>query len=307
MALYLDMIWLLNMLVDSLLLWMTAIFLKRSIKIWRAVTGGGFGSILIILMITPLAEFAGNPAVKLGFSVVMVLIAFGFKRFRYFLSNLLTFYFSTFLTGGILMGSHYFLHFDMKLESSLFLASLRGFGDPISWIFVMFGFPVAWYFSKRRVEDFEIEKIKYDQIVDVTLEINECKIQVKGFIDSGNQLYDPLSKAPVMMVSTCSLDDRLPTQILTLAKQPESFLHGDVELSDHWMDRIRFIPAQSIGKTNQLLPAFKPDRIIIHDGFNYYSPLKALVCFTAQSLSPDDRFSCIVHPKMVSGKIENVS
>ncbi|PKR86976.1 sigma-E processing peptidase SpoIIGA [Heyndrickxia camelliae] len=308
MVVYMDVVWLLNLLVDSMLLWLTAIILKRHVTIWKILIGGLIGSILIILSITPLAHYAGKPLVKLGFSIIMVYSVFGFKRLKYYFSNLLTFYFMTFLTGGMLIGIHYFLNFDLEMNNAVALASIRGFGDPISWMFVIFGLPIAWYFAKQRIDTFEVTKIQYDQIVKVEININGVHIILPGLIDSGNQLHDPISKAPVMIVSTQSLLEKLPAQIIELSENHERLMDGSIQLDSEWYDKIRLIPAKAVGKNNQLLVAYKPDTLHIQNEEGSWNVQKSLISFTNQKLSSDDVFQCIVHPKMLTGiPIQNAS
>lgn len=308
MVLYLDALWLLNLLADSLLLWMTAIFLKRSIKWYRLIIGGGIGSVSILLMVTPLSEAAGHPLAKISLSIAMVLVVFGYRRWKHFFVNLMTFYFSTFLTGGMLLGAHYFIQFDMQLESDFFLAGLKGFGDPVSWIFVMFGLPVAFYFAKNRADDFETAKLQYDQLLDVKIIINGVEFLLKGLVDTGNQLHDPISKAPVMFVSIAGLEEKLPEEVIKAADQPEILLFQDEYLPEEWLDKMRLIPAKSVGKAHQLLPAFKPDYVEISNDQKKAVISKAFVSFTSMSLSSDNQFSCILHPKMaLSLSYEEVS
>ena len=171
LAMYLDIIWLLNFLFDSLLLYLTAIILKRDIVLWRILMGGFIGSSIIILSITPYNATFSHPFMKLVFSILMVLAVFGYKRFKFFLTGLMTFYLTTFLIGGSLIGIHYFIQFDMNLSTSLFLANVKGFGDPISWLFVVLGFPLAWHFSRKNFERIEMTKIQYDQLVVVEITI----------------------------------------------------------------------------------------------------------------------------------------
>lgn len=301
LVVYMDVVWLLNLLVDSMLLWLTAIILKRHVTIWRIFLGGLIGSILIILSITPFAHYAGTPLVKLGFSIMMVYSVFGFKRFKYFFSNLLSFYFMTFLTGGILIGAHYFLNFDLEINKAAALASIRGFGDPISWLFVIFGLPIAWYFSKQRIDNFEMTKIQYDQLVEVKIAINGLHIVLPGLVDSGNQLQDPISKAPVMIVSTQSLLGTLPTEVMELSENQEKLMNGTIQLDSEWYDKIRLIPAKAVGKNHQLLVAYKPDSLHIQNEKGSWNVQKSLISFTNQKLSSDDTFQCIVHPKMLTG------
>lgn len=298
MVVYLDALWLLNWFADALLLWIAAIFLKKSVKWYRLAAGGLIGSASIWLMVTPIAEEAGHPVAKIMLSVLMVLAAFGFKRWKYFLVHLAAFYFSTFLTGGLLLGIHYFIQFDMQMESAVFLAELKGFGDPVSWLFVMFGLPIAFYFAKGRANEFETARLQHDQLLHVKIRINEQEFLLKGLVDTGNQLYDPISKAPVMLVSVNGLEDQLPAQILEAAENPEVLLFQEKELPEEWLEKMRLIPAQSVGKSHQLLPAFKPDFLEISNGVKTTVVSKGVVSFTTMRLSSDDQFSCILHPKM---------
>ncbi|MFK4998040.1 sigma-E processing peptidase SpoIIGA [Bacillus sp. N9] len=304
LVVYLDLLWLLNFLIDSLLLWITAIFLKRSIHPFRVLLGGLLGSTLILLMITPWASLASHPLMKIGISIGMVLVAFGYKRFSYYINGLLTLYFATFLMGGILLGTHYFIAFDFELQSGLLIQHQLGYGDPISWVFVMIGFPIAWHFSQRRMRGITISTIKYDVLANVSVTINEIELQLVGLIDSGNQLYDPISKVPVMVIQASAVADKLPEEIVHLAENPSDHFDEVEELPEDWASKMRLIPATVLGNNQQLLFAFKPDCIQVTDGNKSKKVTKGLIVFTAQRLSADDQFQCIVHPLMVSDGIE---
>lgn len=68
LVVYMDAIWLLNFLADSLLLWLTSIALKRPARLLRILAGGLIGSAIIIMGFMPqLSYYAGNPVVKLLF------------------------------------------------------------------------------------------------------------------------------------------------------------------------------------------------------------------------------------------------
>ena len=298
---YLDVIWALNLLFDSLLLYLTAIFLKRRIRLWRLLAGGFIGSLIILLSFTPLNVYSSHPISKLICSIMMVLIAFGFKRVTFFLKALMTLYVSTFLIGGALMGAHYFIQYNPMFTTKVFMSSVKGFGDPISWLFVLIGFPVAWHFSRKNVEGMEMTKIQFEQIVSVRLNIEGESMIFKGLVDSGNQLYDPLSKLPVMFVSIKNQLEAIPESIKKLAVDPDPLIMGIQDFPDEWQNRLRIVPCRVVGKEHQLIVAIQPDLILIeHNGTKYLCE-KGLVSFTLQQLSADDAFQCIVHPKMLTG------
>ena len=297
---YLDIIWLLNFLFDSLLLYLTAIILKRDIVLWRILIGGFIGSSIIILSITPYNATFSHPFMKLVFSITMVLVVFGYKRIKFFLTGLMTFYLTTFLIGGSLIGIHYFIQFDMNLSTSLFLANVKGFGDPISWLFVVLGFPLAWHFSRKNFERIEVTKIQYDQLVVVEIEFEGNRYTLKGLVDSGNQLYDPITKLPVMFVSIKQIINELPQELKMIAEDAEAVIMGEKSVDSKWENKMRIIPYKVMGKEHQLIIAFKPDRLIIkQNNRDVMLVEKGLVSLTTQQLSSDDSFQCIVHPKMV--------
>jgi stage II sporulation protein GA (sporulation sigma-E factor processing peptidase) len=294
-------IWALNFLFDSLLLYLTAIFLKRKIRIRRIVAGGFIGSLIILLSFTTLNVYTSHPISKLIFSVLMVVITFGYKRLTFFIKALFTLYVSTFLVGGALMGAHYFIQYDSELTTKVLTSSVKGFGDPISWIFVLVGFPMAWHFSRKNIESMEMTKIQFDQIVKVTIKIESETLILKGLVDSGNQLYDPMSKLPVMFVSIKDQLDLVSESIRKLADDPELIIQGSTEFPVEWQNRFRIVPTRVIGQEHQLIIAVKPESILIeHNGTQYLCD-KGLVSFTIKQLSADDAFQCIVHPKMLTG------
>ncbi|MHC0037251.1 sigma-E processing peptidase SpoIIGA [Pseudoneobacillus sp. C159] len=300
MTVYLDVIWFLNFLFDSLLLSLVAIMLKRSVRWWRIALGGLVGSTIILLNFTILASSANHPITKICFSFAMVLITFGYKRFRFFIKAVFFLYLATFLSGGTLIGVHYFIKFDSRLTDEVLIDSVKGFGDPISWLFVILGFPIVWYFSRKGVESLEITKIQYDQLVTVDLLIHDLACSFKGLIDSGNQLYDPITKSPVMIVSIESVKEQFPIELLQMIMNPESYIFGDCEIPVKWENKIKMIPCKVVGQDHQIVIAFKPDQLEIRTEKETINVTKALVSFTMQKLSGDDSFQCIVHPKMLT-------
>ncbi|KKK39647.1 peptidase [Mesobacillus campisalis] len=300
MTVYLDVIWGLNLLFDALLLYLTAIMLKRSVKLWRIFAGGLIGSLLILLAVTPFS-YAGHPVVKLGFSIMMVLAVFGFKRLSFFLKGLMAFYLVTFLIGGALMGVHFFISYDLDLTSSVAIANVKGFGDPVSWLFVLIGFPLAWHFSKQGIGHMEMAKIQFDQLAGVRLCCCGMELQLKGLVDSGNQLYDPISRMPVMFVSVASILNEVPETVKDMAENPEGIIMGEGEFPTEFEHKMKIIPCRVVGQEHQLIIAMKPDILEIESDGKIYSVDKALVSFTTQQLSADGAFQCIIHPKMLTG------
>ncbi|MCC3357555.1 sigma-E processing peptidase SpoIIGA [Bacillus sp. REN16] len=308
MSIYLDVIWLLNFFFDALLLLLTAMILKREIVKWRILVAALIGSLVVLIVVSPFAAFGSHPLTKLLFSILIVGVAFGYKRFRYFIQGLLTFYFTTFMIGGGMIGVHYFLEFDVRVFDGTILTQSTGYGNPISWGFVLIGFPLLWYFSKNRIDDIETKQVFYDQIVDVKLEIDDVILHLKGLVDSGNQLFDPITKSPVMILDMTKYEELFPKPLIDQSKNIELLTNDSSTESHKWESRVRLIPYRGVGQEHQFLLAVKPDQITIYQENEENIVKKGLVAFNHTTLSTDGDYDCIVHPKMlISSSIKTAS
>lgn len=309
MYIYLDVIWLLNFFFDGLLLYLTALILKRKITIWRLVAGSLLGSLIVILMVSPLSMYATHPVIKLIFSFFIIGIAFGYKRFRFFFQNLVTFYFATFMVGGGMIGVHYFLKYEMEIMNGVLMTNTNQFGNPVSWGFVLLGFPLLWFFTRKQIGEIEMKKIQYDQIAKVVITIENKEIQLKGLIDSGNQLYDPITKSPVLIVDVNKAGEYFPESIIEQSKNMDSFTTDESDQDMHkWENRVRIIPYRGVGQEHQFLLALKPDEITIFHSNEQIIVKKGLVALNHTILSSDGEYDCIIHPKMLtSSSIQSAS
>ena len=299
MTIYLDVIWLLNLCIDFLLIMMTAIALKRPIRRWRFGLGALVASTIVFLLFTPLAFLFYQPWMKVIFSMGIVLIAFGYKRFTYFLQNWMMFYFVTFMTGGGLFALHFFWQTDMEILDGITMSKTTGFGSTFSWIFVMIGFPLVWYFSKQQIQQIETKKIHYAELVAVEIGIDDFRIAVKGLIDSGNQLHDPITKAPVMIIERNVLKGFLSDEFIDKLANMETLSLLESEVNQKYAHRMRVIPYRAVGNGQQFLIALKPDYVkVIHNGEEHYVK-KVLIGINQSNLSNDGEYQCIVHPKML--------
>lgn len=297
MKLYLDVIWALNFGIDAFLLLLTGYLLKRIASLWRIAIAALIGSTIVLFYFTSFSPFFTHPITKLCYSIVMVSIAFGWKKFSYFLQSLCMFYFVTFAIGGGLIGAHYFLQSNISLTDGTIMTLSTGFGDPISWTLLLFGFPILYYFSKKQMDGLQVKKLTYEQIVAVTVKIEDRLFQLRGLIDSGNHLQDPITKMPVMIVQKSSIEQQLPE---AMAQLIEDVMRLDATFYENeWAQRIRFIPFRGVGNEHDFLCAVKPDEITIRYKDETITMQKALVGITTTVLSSTDEYNCILHPKML--------
>ncbi|MFC5773875.1 sigma-E processing peptidase SpoIIGA [Ectobacillus antri] len=296
MIIYADIIWVLNVCIDFLLLFLTSIILKRKVKKRRLLCGALLASTIVIFAFTPFATMMTHPFTKLLYSICIIYVTFGFTRIRTFFQTLLMFYFATFMVGGGLLGMHFFVQTSALRDITSIQTS--SFGDPVSWLFVVVGFPIMYYFSKARLEEMEMTKIRYDQIIQVEIEIGNERVVCSGLIDSGNQLYDPLTKTPVMIVEVQKMGDLFPDWLKEQAKHATLFTETR-HYDESWLNRIRIIPYRAIGQNHQFLLAVKPDCVRLYAEQREIAVHHVLIGLSHTTLSSDEEYTCIVHPKML--------
>jgi stage II sporulation protein GA (sporulation sigma-E factor processing peptidase) len=198
----------------------------------------------------------------------------------------------------------------MSYLDGVLMTNTTGFGHPISWLFVLIGFPLIWVFSRNRIEGLEAKKIKFDQIVSVTIRVESTELLLKGLVDSGNQLFDPITRSPVMIIDTLKVREKLPEQLVNQAIQDDVMKSiSDSRNEGHaWEHRVRIIPYRVVGRENQFLLGFKPDEVLIETKTEKITVHKTIVGLNRTKLSSEDEYDCIVHPKMLqSQSIEHVS
>lgn len=192
MNVYLDLVFLLNFFLDSLLLWAVSAVLKRSVKTKRIVLGGLVGSSSTIFLLfklnsTELFLF------KTILSILMVLVCFSFHTLKETLYNLAYLYFISILLGGFLYYFH--LEFSYEVVRNLFVSNTKNQNVPI--LFLLLGTPLILYgyvrgSMKRKKRNTNIYKVELIE--------GKKKYLYTGYLDTGNKLYDPYSKRPVHLL-----------------------------------------------------------------------------------------------------------
>ncbi|EST13138.1 sigma-E processing peptidase SpoIIGA [Sporolactobacillus laevolacticus] len=297
MVVYLDAVWVLNLLIDACLLKLTALMLKRQTSWIHLWSGALIASAVVLILFTPAAFLVDHPIGKLIYSVIIIFVTFGFHRITVFLQNLAAFYFTAFAIGGGLFAVHYFFQDGSFYASNRFLNTMN-YGDPISWMTVIIGFPMLWFFSKKRLDQTVTRKWQSSTIADVIVRFSDITIEAKAMIDSGNKLSDPLTQAPVMFLSKEVCQENVPEVFFQAEKAPAGSL--DLEnLTGDWKNRVAWVPYRAVDGTSRMTLAVRPDQVLIKYEGKRIECTKSLVAFVDHSLSSSGDFSSILHPDML--------
>jgi len=131
--------------------------------------------------------------IKLLCGILMVYSCREYKSFKEFLTAAILFFLLTFLLGGLIIGIFYMLNIDYSLESNFDYIS----NIPIGLV-LLAAFGMAFLLKSMFDKFYKKQKIN-NFIYDCCLYLNNVKVTAKGFLDSGNQLYDNNSDSPVII------------------------------------------------------------------------------------------------------------
>jgi stage II sporulation protein GA (sporulation sigma-E factor processing peptidase) len=297
-TIYLDAVWTLNLFLDWLLLLSTQAIARLQVSKLRVFLGALLASLIVPVTVYFPESVAAHPAGKLVFSLVIIWCAFGYRSIARFIKLLLLFYFVTFAAGGSLFAVHYMLQTQLTFTSSSFLTVSTGYGDHISWIFVVVTFPIALFFTKNRMDKQRFEQFRYDQIHDVHVNINGITHKTSGFIDSGNHLSDPMTKRPVVICDQHFLQNWFGEQEWDLLSQANQELDLDV-LPDNWPYNFSVVPYQGVNGEGALMLVLKPDSILIELDKGSVATDRVWIGIQFGSLTADRRYHCLLHPSLV--------
>ena len=178
MKMYIDLFFIFNVIMDYIIIMSTSILLKRRTSYIRMILSSLIGGISSLVLFTSFNKIV----IEIISIVIMVFISFGYKGIRYLLKNILYMYILSTLLGGIIY------LFNIKVSNSMFLTYL---------IIIVISIEIMILYIKENKKMRNIYNNYYK--VDIYFKDRE-KLSLIGFIDTGNNLYDPYKKRPVIIV-----------------------------------------------------------------------------------------------------------
>ncbi|HEY4600390.1 MAG TPA: sigma-E processing peptidase SpoIIGA [Cerasibacillus sp.] len=298
MSIYLDIIWLLNFFLDGMLLMLTQLLAKEAIKKWRILIGAFIASLLVPISIYAPDSFFTSPVGKCLYSFLIIITTFGFHSIHRLIKRLLLFYFVSFSIGGGLIAVYFMMNHAIVITDQGWMTFHSGLGDPISWLFVIIGFPISWYFTKSRMDKHAIEKLRHDQLYSVAITIKNKTYQTIGYLDSGNHLVDPLTKRCVVIC-----DSQFLKQWFT-KEDWDHLLHSYSQLNIHdipegWESLVHVIPFHGVSGNENILFAIRPTQLTFSNQEKQMTTNHVLIGIQFGKLSKDGKYHCLLHPYLM--------
>lgn len=260
MTIYLDVIFLENLIMNYIILYSESIIIKTKVKKINLIISSLLGTFYSIILCITKLEIYKLTIIKILLSIIMVYIAFRPKKIKNILKYLIIFYLTTFLFGGLVFFLIYYIApQNILIKNGMFIGTY-------TFKVIIIGGIIGIIFLKILEYLINKSKNKTNNIYEVTLKHGDRQKKLKALLDTGNMLLEPFSGTPVVIVEKESLYEILPRDILN---NLEKILNGEVdflddEIKEQYISKFKYIPFTSIGKTNGMLLGLKIDKIIIY-------------------------------------------
>ncbi|MEC0090166.1 sigma-E processing peptidase SpoIIGA [Paenibacillus macquariensis] len=304
MVVYIDLIFITNLLIDGTLLWLTGWMRKIKTPWWRISLSALLGALYVIMMFVPGLTFMYTFLIKFGLSLIMLWIAFGFGSLQHYMRNMGAFYIINFAAAGGIIGIHYLLQNSSDLWSGIWYTTSGGLSFELKigfwFMLIVFIIVVFWFkivqSSKRKLDN------RHVYFAEVKVNIGSEQVKCTGLLDTGNQLCDPLTRIPVMVMEASLWGDHLP------ASWRDKLAEGDadklvMELGDEssfaWQDRLRLVPYRGVNRGSAFMLALKPDSVEICMDGKTTTSTRVLVGLDGGTLSSEKAYRAIIHPDLI--------
>lgn len=264
MTLYVDLLFFLNLFVNYLLLRLTGFAVSRRPRLWRLLAAAAVGAlgafyILLPVQVAPVLSVVVEFFYKLLLCGVITLICFGFGSLRRFLKAASAFLLLSFALAGILLcGMLLFRPAGMLVSGSAVYFQISPLVLVISTI--------VCYLLLRLLERLSARIRMSGHHYRVTIVLNGRRVDGDALLDSGNSLRDHYSGDPVVVADYTFIKPLLPPESRPL------FSGGQLApRTTGGVPGFRFVLYHAVGKEYGILPAFRPDYMLLTAGNRTYT------------------------------------
>lgn len=267
---YIDVLFFINFTMDYLVLAITGKVMKYRGSNCKKVFGAALGAAWAVLcaVLPSIPRWITVPITYAVISSLMILAAFGLKKRRELLKALGCLYLVTFLMAGLMN-----LLYQHTMAGYYIEQILRGNTGAALPFYQLLFFAAAAYFGIRYVLSFVLAARKdRNHIYEVTMFYKGRSKTVMALLDTGNRLYEPVTRRPVHVVTY------------------EAF--GELTKS---VSSVIYIPFGSVGKQGGMLPGIFIDEMEIRQEGQVKTIEKPLLAVCRRPLSPDGEYQMLLH------------
>ena len=289
-TIYIDIIFLENLIMNFIILYSASIILKIKPKFIRISISSIIGSMYAIVSYITEMRIYTSIMSKFVLAIIMIYVAFTPQNVKKMWKQLLIFYLTSFVFGGVDLYLIYFIKpQEILMKNGMFI------GEYVLKV-IMLGAIVAFVIIKISLNIIKTKINAKDMYCKIKVKINKKEIETTAMIDTGNLVKEPITNTPVVIIESSLLYEILPKEIL---KNLQEILGGDFskipeEIQQEYISRLRCIPFTSLGKQNGMLVGIKADEIEIESEYEKKKSNNVIIGIYDKSLTKRGEYRALV-------------
>ncbi|MEG2669128.1 MAG: sigma-E processing peptidase SpoIIGA [Oscillospiraceae bacterium] len=268
---YIDILFILNFMINGVLIFVTSLLIKFDLKIWRQILASAISALYSAIMFFPELTYMYTFLGKILFTVGLVAITFKTRTIREFLKAFLVFFMVSFAFGGATFAVMFFSHYGDVLGAVMSNGTLyfdMDIGTLITAIILAYVSVIA--FKRICVRKFSRDSIILPVMIIDSL---NTELTIKALIDTGCELKDPLTNSPILIIESKVMENM------------------------KFNAETRFeIPYQTVQGNTSTMEVFRPQCIHIASEMYRINP-KTMIGITTASMSSDRLYDAIMNPE----------
>ena len=209
MVIYIDSVFLLNALLDGLLLYFTGYLAGAERKFYRLLPTAALGGFYAAAVFFPWGVFLGWPPCKLLFGGLLVLLCYGWGECFWRLC--LVFFALSCVLAGSVIACGFWMQTQYYVRGAYLLPVQFG----LLFCSAALCFGALWLFSRGRLHHAVL-----GELTEAECEIMGTRVHLRVLRDSGNTLCDPLTGAPVLVAEGTRFASSWPEAARPYLAQP---------------------------------------------------------------------------------------
>lgn len=301
MEIYLDIIILENIVINYLILLVTAKFSKNQASSFRLLLGALIGALyLAIMLLLPTIKIVTTIFSKILLSFAMVAVTFNFHKLSAFFRTLILFYASTFLFAGAGFAFLFFNRSGGIVKNGVLMSGPGFMNSKLTEL--LLALAVSFIILRVIWDVIQNKFLREKVLVQLCIAFDRKAIELDALVDTGNSLHDPLTNMPVVVVEFTAIKELLPEDIRNIfEKDYEEDLNtitSTISCST-WFSRFRLIPFTSLGKENGMLIGFRPDYIKIGKENERKGVNDVIIGIYNKALSRNEKYKALLNPELM--------
>ncbi len=262
MKIYADVLILENSIVNFFLLTLTMKAIKHKCKIKTLICSSIIGGIYTLVLIIPQLNILSYLPCELIVAYIMIRMVYGKTSILNNMKVLFIFLMITFTLSG--------LCFLLSIKQNIYLLGNTFKLEKYSIKYIMLGIMIIYITYSRVIEYMRDKLFVNNYIFDIEFEIENKQYSFKSFLDTGNELREPITNLPCILI--------------------EKKLISDINFNSRNTYHILY---SSIGYGGEL-KGIKVDNIIIKNKKGLYEKIDAIICPCKERLSKEREFNALL-------------